>query len=346
MNAKQSCTTQMYAILLAILAAVFYAISTPFSKILLQSCGTVMLAALLYLGAGIGIGITALFHRQGEHTAEKLDRKDLPYTIGMIVLDILAPILLMNGVQRTTAANVSLLNNFEIVATALIAFLLFQEKISRKMWWALLLITLSSAVLSFDGASSFHFSAGSLMVLGAAACWGLENNCTRMISSKSTYEIVILKGLFSGTGSLLIALFTGENFPPLRIAGYALVLGFVAYGLSIFTYIRAQSVLGAAKTSAFYALTPFISAFLSFLFLKESLSARYLLGLFIMIAGSAVAVVDTLKYHHSHLHSHTIYHLYNGHLQKEVIWHEHEHTHIGPGIAHRHFHQKGKETDI
>ena len=37
----------------------------------------------------------------------------------MVVLDIIAPILLMFGISRTNAANVSLLNNFEIVATSL-----------------------------------------------------------------------------------------------------------------------------------------------------------------------------------------------------------------------------------
>lgn len=291
MNSKQ-----MHAILLAVLAAVFYAVSTPLSKALLNYIGPTMLAAYLYLGAGIGISAVFLFRRRKIGEIRKLEKSDLPYTIGMIALDILAPILLMNGVKITAAANVSLLNNFEIVATSLIAFFAFREKISPRMWLALLLITISSVVLSFEGMSSLRFSAGSLMVIGASACWGLENNCTRKISSKSTYEIVILKGLFSGTGSLIIALMIGEKLPGPSTAVFALALGFVAYGLSIFTYIRAQSVIGAAKTSAFYALSPFIGAFLSYLFLHETLSPTYAAGLVIMILGSAVAVIDTLKY--------------------------------------------------
>ena len=107
-----------------------------------------------------------------------------------------------------------------------------------------------AALLSFQGADSLRFSGGSLFVLLAAACWGFENNCTRMISSKSTYEIVVLKGVFSGSGSLAIALARGEALPALPPAAAALLLGFVAYGLSIFLYVRAQSALGAAKTSA------------------------------------------------------------------------------------------------
>ena len=141
-------------------------------------------------------------------------------------------------------------------------------------------------------------------------------------------------------GSLVIALILGEHFPAPKIILCALLLGFIAYGLSIFTYIKAQSIIGAAKTSAFYALAPFIGSFLSFVLLHETLSGRYVTGLLIMIAGSFLAVIDTMRYRHSHIHSHTVYHLHNGHLEKEVIQHEHAHTHLGPGLVHEHRHLK------
>ena len=164
-------------------------------------------------------------------------------------------------------------------------------------------------MLSFDSADSFRFSVGSLFVLLAAVCWGFENNCTRSISSKSTYEIVTLKGLCCGVGSFLIALITGEALPPLRSAGFALLLGFVAYGLSIFLYVRAQRTLGAAKTSAYYAVAPFVGAFLSFVLLHEKLTGVYLIALAIMLAGAALVVADTLIRNHAHLphpHGHAL----------------------------------------
>jgi drug/metabolite transporter (DMT)-like permease len=258
----------------------------------------------------------------------------------MILLDISAPILLMNGISRTTAANASLLNNFEIVATSILAFIIFREKISKRMCIALLLVILSSLILSFEGGSSLSFSTGSLLVLGAATCWGLENNCTRMISQKSTYEIVILKGFFSGTGALVVALILGEKIPDIKYILLIFAVGFVAYGMSIFVYIRAQSVLGAAKTSAFYALAPFIGAFISFLLLGEKPDAKYIIALLVMLAGTFFAVIDTLKYSHSHIHSHTVHHLRNGKIETEVITHEHSHSHIGPGLAHHHTHKE------
>ena len=259
------------AILFAFLAAVFYAINVPVSKVLLQEVGPTTMAALLYLGASIGIGILSVFNKKDRQKSERLSKKDLPYVIGMIVLDIAAPIFLMVGISYGSSANASLLGNFEIVATTVIALFIFKEAVSKRLWAAIALITLSSILLSFEGAGSFQFSYGSLFVLLATVCWGFENNCTRNISSKSTYVIVVLKGIFSGLGALAIALIKKEAMPGAGYIVAALLLGFVAYGLSIFLYVRAQNILGAAKTSAYYAVAPFVGAFLSFVFLHEQL---------------------------------------------------------------------------
>lgn len=289
------------AILYALLAAVFYALNVPMSKILLGHVGTTMLAALLYLGAGIGIGLGAgvaggIKRLTAKNTGiERLTKKDFPFVVGMILLDIAAPIFLMLGLHYGTSSNASLLGNFEIVATTVIALFVFKEAVSKRLWGAIALITLSSILLSFEGADSLHFSYGSLFVLLATTCWGFENNCTRKISSKNTYEIVVLKGIFSGLGSMLIAFATGEHLPEIKYIGLALLLGFVAYGLSIFLYIRAQNVLGAAQTSAYYAVAPFVGASLSFLFLREPLTGIYLVALAVMIAGTALVVADTLR---------------------------------------------------
>ncbi len=332
-------------ILYALLAAVFYAINTPLSKLLLGHVPSTMMAAFLYLGAGLGVGIMYAFHWQKEQKTERLGRGDLPYTIGMIVLDILAPIFLMLGIQYGTAANASLLGNFEIVATTLIALMIFRETVSKRLWAAIVLIALSSAILSFEGAGSFRFSYGSLLVLLAAACWGLENNCTRSISSKSTYEIVVLKGIFSGGGALMIALLLGEQVPALGYILLAMLLGFVAYGLSIFLYIRAQRDLGAAKTSAYYAVAPFVGAFLSFALLGETLTWAYFIALLTMIAGTALVAADTIARHHAHQHAHTFTHTHDGTTHTHTVVHTHGHDHYVHEDRHGHHHsQKELET--
>ena len=272
----------------AVLAAALYALNAPVSKLLLRNAPPTMMAGFLYLGAGIGMGILGLIRkRAGQAKKEmRLARKDLPYTLGMIVLDIAAPIFLMIGLKQTTAANASLLNNFEIVTTSLIAMLFFREKISSQLWIAISLITLSSALLTIEDAGAFRFSTGSLFVLLAATCWGLENNCTRMLSRSDPLEIVVVKGLCSGAGSIMISLAVGESFPVAGDILLILLLGFVAYGLSIYFYVYAQRDLGAAKTSAYYAVAPFIGVLLSLIIFREIPGIMFFIALVIMILGT------------------------------------------------------------
>ena len=331
--------TKTSAVILALLAAGFYAINTPFSKVLLNNVTPTFIAAFLYLGAGLGVGIMYLFHVKKEKKSERLTKQDLPYTIGMIGLDIAAPIFLMIGIKMGTASNASLLGNFEIVATALMALLFFKEKVSRKLWIAIGFITLSSIVLSFEGSDSFQFSIGSFFVILATCCWGLENNCTRKMSDKSTYEIVLLKGIFSGGGSFTIALLLGEKIPEMKYIAEVMLLGFVAYGLSIFLYIRAQRDLGAAKTSSFYAVAPFVGSFLAFAVNGEKLALEYFIGLALMLLGTVFVVYDTMVKHHLHEHKHTIVHTHNGVTHTHVITHEHEHKHFGNEERHNHKHE-------
>lgn len=323
---------------LAVAAAALYAVNVPLSKLLLERAGPTMMAAFLYLGAGLGLLLCSALGKLLGKTPirEPLTRTELPCTVAMVVLDIAAPILLMLGIARTNSANVSLLNNFEIVATSLIALLAFREVISRRLWLAIGLVTLASVVLGFESARGLCVNTGSLFVLGACACWGLENNCTRMISSRSSVEIVIIKGCFSGLGSLVIALLLGEELPAPRWALCILLLGFVAYGLSINCYIMAQKHLGAAKTSAFYSVAPFLGAAFSLILLGERPGLQFYFAFAIMLAAAVLMVRDTIALQHTHLHSHTHTH---EHRHGDLV-HTHEHTHEH---SHIHIHGPGEE---
>lgn len=279
----------------AILAAALYAINAPLSKMLLNHVQPTMMASFLYFGAGLGLFLYGLVQKGIGNKKEYLTRKELPYTVAMVVLDIIAPILLMLGIKMTASANVSLLNNFEIVATSIIALVVFKEAISKKLWVAISLVTIASIVLSFEGIGAFSFNQGSLFVLGACICWGFENNCTKMISHKSSVEIVVIKGTFSGLGSLIVALIIGEQIPELKWLLCVLLLGFVAYGLSIHFYIMAQKDLGAAKTSAYYSIAPFLGVAFSMLLLNERPGVQFYVAFVIMVISTYIMGRDTLE---------------------------------------------------
>lgn len=305
---QKKLTTIQKASLFAILAAGLYALNMPFSKLLLAEVPPLTLSAFLYLGAGLGMLLLRFFSNHFKKVKiSPIEQEEKPFIIGMILLDILAPALLMFGLRSTAAANASLLNNFEIVGTSLIALMIFKESISPKLWTAIVLVTVSSILLSLDTSAAFRFSTGSLLVLGASLAWGLENNYTRCLSNRSSSDIVIIKGLGSGLGSLLLAIATQESFPQFWLIPLILLLGFVAYGLSINFYVKAQKDLGAAKTSTYYAITPFIGVVFSLLLFPGKPNLNFWLGLILMGLATWFLINDSIGVQHTHEHTHQHY---------------------------------------
>lgn len=282
------------AIFWAILSAALYAISIPLSKLLLIEIPPAMMAALLYLGAGIGMSIIWVVRSKKDKIKSelKLTKKELPYTVGMVVINIVAAVFLMIGLAMTTSSTASLLSNFEIVATSLIALLFYKEDVSKRLWLAISLITVASIFLSAKDLSNISFSVGSIFVLLGTICWGFENNFTRKLSGKDPLEIVIIKGFGSGLGSLLLAFIVKQTATNVVYIIATLALGFVAYGLSIYLYVYAQRYLGAAKTSTYYAIAPFIGVVLSFIMLFEIPTVSFVIALIIMIIGTNFASTE------------------------------------------------------
>ena len=342
MNVKSKTT----AILTAILAAALYGISSPLSKLLLKSIDPLFLAALLYLGAGAGMLVIGGLRRAGGGALNResgLTRKELPFVALMILLDIAAPIALLYGLRLTNAGTAALLGNFEIVATTLFALLLFREAVGRRLWLAIGLIFLASVLLSFEDISMVRLSSGALLVLLATLCWGVENNCTRMLSIKDPLQVVVLKGFGSGLGALLAASLWGSLRAPLWVILSGLGLGLVAYGLSIFFYVRAQRDLGASRTSVYYAAAPFIGVLFSWLILGERVTLLFLAALAVMLLGALLAVTE--KHHHAHEHQalehehrHNHDDGHHDHAHEGEVLGEHSHLHTHEAFTHDHPH--------
>ncbi|KNZ40732.1 DMT family transporter [Acetobacterium bakii] len=344
-----------YSVLYAILAALIFGINAPFSKLLLNEIHPLFLAALLYLGAGIGMTALTILNkkRRSESREAKLTKNELPYVILMILLDIAAPIFLLVGISMTNSSTAALLGTFEIAATSIIAMIFFKEAIGRRLWIAIGFISLASILLTMTSASAISLSIGAIFVILSCVCWGFENNCTRNLSIKDPVQIVILKGFGSGLGALIIAFAWGEISGSMLYIMLAMSLGFVAYGLSIFFYVKAQRGLGAARTSAYYAAAPFMGVLISWLVLRESITLSFLVALGIMILGTWLALSENHEHVHTHLeetHDHSHNHIDKHHLHDDHPpvsgEHCHEHTHHAtkhehghlPDVHHRHTH--------
>lgn len=315
----------VYPIICGLLAAVLFGASAPFSKLLVDRVEPITLSALLYLGSAAGLVIFRVFFRarstQANCAEARLSRADLPFLAGAILAGgVAAPVLLMSGLKYTPASTASLMLNFEVVATTLIAALVFKEHIGRHALGAIGLIIVASTLLSFNPQGQWAVSLGALGVLGATVCWGIDNNLTRKISAKDPITIGIIKGLVAGAISLSLSLALGYPLPGGMIWLWALVIGSLGYGLSIVLFILALRGLGAARTGAFFGIAPFAGVIVAFIIFSESLSTFFLIALPIMIAGVALLLFER----HAHRHNH------------QAVEHEHRHCHDDEHHLHEH----------
>lgn len=338
---------RILAIVQVLLAAVLFGASAPLAKLLLGEIQPVMLAGLLYLGSGIGLGLLHIASRWKTKpaTAEAaLTGKDYAWLGGAVLAGgIAAPILLLVSLQKTPASTASLLLNFEAVATALIAWLIFREAIGKRAMLAILLITLAGILLSLDVSGKLGFSLGALGILSACIFWGLDNNFTRNISSKDPVVITLVKGLAGGTFSIVLALLLGNSFPDAGRLLAALALGSLSYGASIVLFIRAMRGMGAARTSALFAISPLVGVILSILLLHDQPGWMFYLTIPILGAGAILLLTESHSHEHVHqavTHEHAHVHTDGHHVHQhdELVKGSHSHIHQHASLTHTHTH--------
>ncbi len=326
----------------AIGAAVLFGLSTPVAKWLLGSISPVLLAGLLYLGSGLGLGLLLLLRGASGRTSDlreaPLRLPDLPWLAGVVLCGgMLGPVLLMVGLAATPASTASLLLNLEGVLTALLAWFVFRENFDRRIALGMALITLGGVLLSWESAPEAGGLWGPLAVAGACLAWGVDNNLTRRISGGDPLQIACAKGLAAGTVNAGLALWIGAGLPGPLSLSFSLVVGFFGYGLSLALFVLSLRHLGTARTGAYFSLGPFIGSGVSLVALREPVSAAFLLAAALMGWGVWLHLTER----HEHLHEHEE----AGHEH----WHDHDehHQHAHPpGVdprgphSHRHRHER------
>ncbi|WP_407307107.1 EamA family transporter [Desulfosporosinus sp. SB140] len=336
------------SMLKALVAGALFGASTPISKLLLGEIAPTLMVSFLYLGSGIGLFL--LRYVQSSDTSfsaeARLTKNDWPWITGAVLVGgIIAPIVLMFSLKNTPAATASLLLNFEGVATTLIAVVVFKEAVGKRIWSAVLLITLAIILLSWNSSGQWGLSIGAVGVISACILWGMDNNFTRNVSAKDPLSIVMIKGLSAGTFSLILSLVLGYSFPSIGSVIEAMLLGCFSYGLSIILFIRAMRELGSTRASALFGAAPFVGTLLSVVIFKENLTSLFFLSLPIMSIGAVLLLMedhDHLHEHkptvHEHRHSHDSHHIHR-HLKEELPkWGGHSHVHEQELIVHKHPH--------
>lgn len=347
----------------ALLAAVTFGASTPFSKMLVGQVAPVALAGLLYLGSGLGLLtwflLRAMSSRHAKDAVSRLTAQDVPWLAGATLFGgIIGPVLLMTGLALTPASSASLLLNMEGVLTALLAWFVFKENFDRRIFLGMVLIVAGGLLLSWEQRPEFGVPWGAVAIVGACLCWAIDNNLTRKVSASDAVQIAGIKGLVAGTVNLSIAAVLGHSLPGMHTALAAGLIGFCGYGLSLVLFVLALRHLGTARTGAYFSVAPFVGAAISVLMLDEAPgSAFWFAGAFM---GAGIWLHLTERHAHEHTHEpmfHTHAHTHDAHHQhrhdfpwdgKEPHTHPHRHepiTHAHPhfpDIHHRHKHGRDK----
>jgi drug/metabolite transporter (DMT)-like permease len=329
---------------MALASAVLFGASAPLAKVLLSSIAPQMLAGLLYLGAGTGLAVIHLGRTAlGFPAAETaLRRGDLPWLAAVVILGgCVAPLLLMLGLQQTSASSGSLLLNLEGLATMGIAWLIFKENVDGRLLLGAFAIVIGAMVLSWDG-KGIRFDAGGGMIAGACLAWGLDNNLTRKLSSADPVVTTMIKGLAAGTVNAGLALAAGSALPSIPVIGAAALVGFLGVGVSLILFVLALRHLGTARTGAYFSLAPFIGAVVAILLLGEPLTLQLVLAGLLMGCGLWLHLAERHEHDHQHEvlehdHSH-VHDEHHQHQHDEAIAETHSHRHRHEPIRHKHPH--------
>lgn len=319
-------------------AALLFGAGTPLAKALLADVDPWLLAALLYLGSGVGLTLVRALRPAS--TRARLARGEwrwLALAIGFG--GVIGPVLLMYGLVGMPASGAALLLNAESVFTAVIAWVVFRENVDRRVFIGMIAIVAGAVLLSWPGRADIGEVLPALSVLGACLCWGIDNNLTRKVSLADASWIASVKGLSAGATNFVLALTLGAAWPEWPTIGGALAVGFVAYGVSLVLFVIGLRHLGTARTGAYFGVAPFFGALLAVLVLDEPVTLR------LAIAGALMAFGVWL--HLTERHDHEHFH--------EGLEHEHEHTHdehhqhvhtrpVAAGVRHSHRHRHAPMT--
>ncbi|CAJ0792017.1 hypothetical protein LMG7141_02594 [Ralstonia condita] len=334
----------------ALAAALLFGASTPLAKTLTGAISPILLAGLLYLGSGLGLTGVLLVRRLARTSGEAaqpepaMPRRDIPWLLGAILAGgVAGPALLMTGLAQTGAAPASLLLNVEGVFTALIAWIVFKENADRQIVLGMVAIVAGGALLSWQPEAA-SLSPGALLIVAACACWAIDNNLTRNVSSNDAVLIACLKGLVAGVCNTAFALAAGNALPAMPALAAAMLVGFAGYGVSLALFVVALRHLGTARTGAYFSVAPLFGVVIAFLIWPEVPGVAFWVAAALMALGVWLHLRE--RHEHEHVHEpmvHTHAHRHDEHHQHvhDFPWdgkEPHVHAHRHDALVHKHPH--------
>ncbi len=283
-----------------ITATVFFGVWNTFSKILLEDLNPLALSALVYLVAGIFLLLVHFspFNNRfmdilNKDTPVETDFSKKNYIVLITTIlagAFIAPFVYLNGLDRITAVNASLLLNVEILFIIIIGILFLKETVQKKDIIGFGLLIIGTIFLATNGdlsSISVNEGIGSLLVIIAAFFWSIDTTLSKFLSNKSDLIIITAVKCFSGGLILfLLSLMLGLSFKvPINHLPYLFFMGIFSIGIAFVLIYFSIRQIGSTRTGSLFALSSLFGAIFAFTFLKEPFTTIQALFGLIMILG-------------------------------------------------------------
>ena len=239
--------THNRGVLFALLAALLFGVGTPLIKLRFSAVDPILLAALINLGAALGVALMTRIPWRFGNLLSPVNR--LPFAGSVVCGGILAPALLVWGIAHAPGSAAALLLNLEAAFTALIAWFFFRENIGPRFVIGLTLVTLGGVLVSMnEGSGPGRITAG-FAIAGSCLCWGIDNNCTARLRTVTPAQFSLWKGIFAGVFLLVVSALFGMQLISWGTLGEAILLGACCHGLALLVFVTALQRLGAGRTA-------------------------------------------------------------------------------------------------
>jgi len=332
----------IYFIIIALISAILFGVSTPLSKYLLTYFNEFQLAGLLYIGAAIGT-LPSIILKWKTEPLKIVDKKNTRYILGSIGFGgILGSVFLLFGLGYSQASSVSLWLNLELVATAVLGVIFFKDHLDNNTWIGIIIALCAGVLLTYNEGNSGLIAIAFISL--ASICWGLDNHFTALIDGINANQITFLKGVVAGSINFGIGIVIGGSLPQYQILLGAVVIGMFAYGISIVLYIKSAQHLGATRSQVIFSSAPFFGFLSSWLILSENIGIIQIITALLMLTAIWIIIKSSHSHHHFHyeqahihLHAHDDEHHNHQHQENGKLRHSHKHKHEKTKHEHNHY---------
>jgi drug/metabolite transporter (DMT)-like permease len=271
-------------------AALLFGSVFSLAKVPLAKIDPLALTAVVYTISGLAL----IPFAKASFTFETRD--DYFYVVIVTIFGgIMAPVLLMYGLQQTAASTAAILTNGEIVFTIALSSIFFGEKPHGRIGlFAVILVVIGLVIATTEDLraleNTLQLNVGNIMILASMFMWAIDNNVSRRLTSRATpAKIAMVKSLTGGLVLIAITLALGKGsiITEIKFEMWILIVGMsiAGFGGALLLFLEGIKRIGTVRTMSMFSLTPIFGIVIAALTLGESITLFQSIATGLIIVG-------------------------------------------------------------